>query len=218
MAFVLGISDGFEITNIKENLEDIAEVWADYILYSKEKPEILIARSASMDYKAWDIKDSNYPMTNIDLARALVTLVAEQVLIKEPDFDLATVPVKSWGTTVYDTHDGKKTTLKDFQNILGLHETPKIPCDEGTFHSTWLKESTFPLVITDKYYRVEPEFVENFNNMEPKFKEFHPNLSHGLTPNIVAICDMREQQQHFRRAIKIANVAKSFATINRKYI
>ncbi len=147
----------------------MAATWADLILLglnNGEKPEILVDRSGSMQSHA--VK----PFSRMDVSRTLIHLVAQILSKRNAGFDLNQIPVKSWGSGVYDEHPmmtdmgeiiTTKTTLAHFYKNTNL---PMIPCTDGTNHDLWFNESDFPLVITDDYYNPVPEFVENMKRFD----------------------------------------------------
>lgn len=205
-----------EVSHIKSDLNEIGNHWAQLVLTGirkGEKPEILIDRSGSMSNPV--IKG----ISRMDVARALMASLARELREIAPGFDLNQIPVKSWGSAVYDKHEAvnlntspptfapKMTTLADFeQNELGTGFLPNIPCTDGTNHSLWLNESNFPLVITDDLYNVEPEFVENYRNFGTGGNQ--------VAPNIVAIGQRHEANKMHRLNRKIMNMADGYGAIN----
>ena len=202
-----------EASDIKHGMEAYGDYWAELVLTGirdGKKPEILIDRSGSMEQQVID------GITRMDVARALMVSLAQKLREKAPDFDLNQIPVKSWGTGVYDEDEvvmpnispptcrPKTTRLADFkQNELGTEILPHIPCTDGTRHSLWLNESTFPLVFTDDLYKVLPEFVENYRN----FAWCDGN-------NIVAIDGKGHEPRMRRLNQKIRNAAMGYDAIN----
>jgi len=164
---------------LKNVVKYAAASWADIILIGLndgKKPEILVDRSGSMETDF--ISNNGQPLTRMDISCALISMVADILRKRNHDFDLSQIPVKSWGSAVYDKHpvvksvSGKKewvekvTTLADFsQNAFGSTRLPMIPCSDGTDHGFWFNESSYPLVITDDFgYRLNDIFVENYQN------------------------------------------------------
>jgi len=206
---------------VKEQLDEIGEYWADLIvtgIKDGKKPEILIDRSGSMTM------DVMRGVNRMDLARGVIESLAQKLREKAPEKYIKlydSIPVKSWGSEVHEEHFvspkqrgdyseeqsppiRKKTTLTDFlQNPIVPSPLPQIPCTDGTDHSLWLNESTFPLVITDDLYKVEREFVENYRNFD---------WCDGN--NIVAIGTYSEKPRLRRVNQKIRNAAMGYDAIN----
>lgn len=165
----------------------MAATWADLILLglnNGEKPEILVDRSGSMTSRALKNSgkhrsDPSFDLTRMDVSRTLISMVASILSKRNKGFDLTQIPVKSWGSNVYDKHrivtgSGSNrafkeivTTLDDFLPANFTNNNPPIiDCTDGTKHSLWFNESDFPLVITDDYYQAVPEFVENMKRFD----------------------------------------------------
>ena len=218
MAIILAYEDSThhfahttEMSQIKSDLDSIGNHWADLILRGirqGKKPEILIDRSGSMGVPAIE------GISRMDVARGLIASTARELREIAPDFDLNQIPVKSWGSAVYDEHEAvdpntspptfapKVTTLADFkQNELGTEILPHIPCTDGTDHSLWLNESNFPLVITDDLYNVTPEFVENCRNFD-----WLGDTGSSRPTNIVAIGHRNDRRKMHKLNRKIMNM------------
>ena len=91
-----------EVSHIKSDLNEIGNHWAQLVLTGirkGEKPEILIDRSGSMSNPV--IKG----ISRMDVARALMASLARELREIAPGFDLNQIPVKSWGSAVYDKHE-----------------------------------------------------------------------------------------------------------------
>ena len=166
----------------------MAATWADLILIglnNREKPEILVDRSGSMTSRALKTSGTHqitplFDLTRMDVSRTLISMVASILSKRNKGFDLTQIPVKSWGSNVYDKHMidtgiGSNrafkeivTTLNDFLPANFTNKNPPIiDCTDGTDHSLWFNESDFPLVITDDYYGVvHPEFVANMKRFD----------------------------------------------------
>jgi len=194
---------------VRLNLTYLATAWADLILIGLnqgKKPEILVDRSGSMDSTFVKMM-GNTRYTRMDVSRILITMVADVLSKRNAGFDLTQIPVKSWGSGVYDEHmivtgtgDNRAykdvvTTLDDFLTANFTNNNPPvIPCTDGTDHSYWANESDYPLVITDDYYSPNPAFIENYRN-----------FSWCNAANIIAI-DQRDVE--FRMRKLDADIAK----------
>ena len=212
---------------VKEQLDQIGEYWADLIITAikdGKKPEILIDRSGSMSMEA----GHGSGITRMDLALAVIESLAQKLPENSEDFKVDSklydsIPVKSWGSGVYEEHfvspktkgwaeeqpplRRKKTTLRDFrQNAIIPSQLPKIPCTDGTDHSLWFNESEFPLVITDDYgYQLNNELLENYRNFD---------WCEGN--NILAI-DSHGQELRLERMNKtLRNAAMGYDAINQR--
>ena len=165
----------------------MAATWADLILLglnNGEKPEILVDRSGSMTSRVLKTSGTHqiaplFDISRMDVSRTLISMVASILSKRNKGFDLTQIPVKSWGSNVYDKHMivtgyGSNrafkeivTTLNDFLPANFTNKNPPIiDCTDGTNHSLWFNESDFPLVITDDYYKAVPEFVENMKRFD----------------------------------------------------
>jgi hypothetical protein len=166
----------------------MAATWADLILLglnNGEKPEILVDRSGSMTSRALKTSgkhrtNPSFDLTRMDVSRTLISMVASILSKRNKGFDLTQIPVKSWGSNVYDKHMivtglGSNrafkeivTTLDDFLPANFTNNNPPIiECTDGTNHNLWFNESDFPLVITDDYYQAGiPAFVANMKRFD----------------------------------------------------
>ena len=189
---------------VRLNLTYLATAWADLILIGLnqgKKPEILVDRSGSMDNLFVEMM-GNTRYSRMDVSRILIVMVADVLSKRNAGFDLTQIPVKSWGSDVYDEHPmmtkggqtiTPKTTLADFHKTTKL---PMIPCTDGTNHSHWFNESDYPLVITDDYYEPNQYFIENYRN-----------FSWCNAANIIAV-DNKGQEPRMRRVdAEIAKLA-----------
>ena len=170
---------------LKLKVNYMAATWADLILLglnNGEKPEILVDRSGSMTSSMITSRHptlQNRTLSRIEVSRTLLSMIASILSKRNANFNLKQIPVKSWGSNVYDMHrivtgSGSSmaykevvTTLDDFLPVNFTNNNPPIiDCTDGTDHSLWFNESSFPLVITDDYYRAVPEFVANMKRFD----------------------------------------------------